>query len=223
MGDPLRPDERAGLMARPRPLPALPIFPDGAGRRYLPLAAPRPQDAAVRPLVAVWEITLRCDLACRHCGSRAGVARPNELTTEECLDLVRQLAELGTREVALIGGEAYLREDWLDIVRAVRERGMLATMTTGGRGITRERARAAKEAGLHSVSVSLDGMEATHDRLRGVHGSFRSALDALRHMRDAGVAVAVNTQINRLSMPELPELLDQLIAERARSWQIQLT
>ena len=67
-------------------------------------------------MIAVWEITLRCDLACRHCGSRAGHGRPDELTTAECLDVVRQLAELGTREVAIIGGEAYLRDDWLDIL-----------------------------------------------------------------------------------------------------------
>ncbi len=119
--DPLGPTERRDLLARPRPPRALPVFPDGgAARRYLPLAEPRPHDARHEPLLAVWELTLRCDLACRHCGSRAGRARPDELTTDECLDLVRQLAELGTREVAIIGGEAYLRDDWLEIVAAVK-------------------------------------------------------------------------------------------------------
>src|SRR5579883_2872897 len=143
--DPLSPGERATLLARRRPERALPVFPE---RRSLPLAEARAEDARVKPIVAVWEITLRCDLACRHCGSRAGKPRPDELSTEECLALVRDLAELGTREVALIGGEAYLREDWLDIVREIKRCGMLATMTTGGRGIDRARAEAAKAAGL---------------------------------------------------------------------------
>src|SRR5690606_14475474 len=67
----------------------------------------------------VWEITLACDLGCRHCGSRAGKAREHELSTEECLDVVRQLADLGVREVTLIGGEAYLREDWDVIAKAI--------------------------------------------------------------------------------------------------------
>ena len=90
-------------------------------RRRLPLAPEaRPIDRELRPIYAVWEVTLRCDLACRHCGSRAGHARPDELTTEEALDLVRQLAELGVKEVTLIGGEAYLRPDWLAIIEAVR-------------------------------------------------------------------------------------------------------
>ena len=59
------------------------------------------------PVYCVWEITLRCDLGCRHCGSRAGKARPAELSTEACLDVVRQLSEMGIRELTLIGGEAY--------------------------------------------------------------------------------------------------------------------
>ena len=49
----------------------------------------RDLDRACRPIYCVWEITLACDLACRHCGSRAGHARPNELSTSECIDLVR--------------------------------------------------------------------------------------------------------------------------------------
>jgi radical SAM protein with 4Fe4S-binding SPASM domain len=192
--------------------------------RHLPLAPEaRDVDRAWRPLYAVWEITLRCDLACRHCGSRAGRARPDELTTAECLDLVEQLAALGVMEVTVIGGEAYLRDDWLEIVRAIRRAGMQATMTTGGRGLDAARARAAAEAGLQSASVSLDGLEATHDRLRGVAGSHRAALAAARHLREAGVGLSVNTQINRLSIPELPEVLEQVIALGARAWQIQLT
>jgi radical SAM protein with 4Fe4S-binding SPASM domain len=222
--DPLTPAERSGLLARPRPSRALPVFADGgASRRYLPLAEPRPEDARYKPLLAVWELTLRCDLACRHCGSRAGRARPDELSTAECLDLIRQLAELGTREVAIIGGEAYLRDDWLEILGAIRARGMQATMTTGGRGMTRERAEGAARAGMHSASVSVDGEEVTHDRLRGVKGSHRAALEAIANLRAAGIPVAANTQINRLSMPELPRVLERLAAAGIRSWQLQIT
>jgi radical SAM protein with 4Fe4S-binding SPASM domain len=223
MSDPLTPAAREKLMraARPRTLPLAPHA--APARRHLPLAAAlRPVDG-VRPIYAVWEITLACDLACRHCGSRAGRARPDELSTEECLDLVRQMAELGVREVTLIGGEAYLREDWLQIVRAIQAYGMTATMTSGGRGIDATLAAAAAEAGLAGVSISLDGLAETHDRLRGVRDSHARAVAALGHLRAAGIPVTVNSQINRLSMPELPELLELLAANGAHSWQIQLT
>ena len=69
--------------------------------------------ASFVPVHAVWEITLQERSQVSPLGSRAGKRRPDELTTDECLDLVRQLARMGTREVTLIGGEAYLRRDWL--------------------------------------------------------------------------------------------------------------
>jgi radical SAM protein with 4Fe4S-binding SPASM domain len=210
------------IEGRPRSLPIAPRA--GPALRHLPLAdEARDVDRAWRPTYAVWEVTLRCDLACAHCGSRAGRTRPEELDTAECLDLVAQISAMGVFEVTVIGGEAYLRDDWLQIVRAIRDGGMRCSMTTGGRGITPELARAAAEAGLQSTSVSIDGNEATHDRLRGVAGVYRSALAAAAHLKAAGIGLAVNTQINRLSMRELPDVLETIIAVGARAWQIQLT
>ncbi len=209
-------------MTGPRRLPIAPVAPPA--RRHLPLLEPvRDIDRTVRPILAVWEITLACDLACGHCGSRAGKARPEELTTAECLDIVDQLAELGVIEVVLIGGEAYLREDWCEIIAKIAACGMEPLITTGGRGMTAERARAAKAAGLVSASVSIDGLEATHDLQRAVKGSFASALEAMRHLQEAGVPVSANTQINRLSQHELPAILETIIAHGAHSWQIQIT
>lgn len=209
--------DRAG-----RSLPLAPKAP--AALRHLPLAQDaRAIDRGMRPIHAIWETTLRCDLACRHCGSRAGRERPDELSTAESLDLVRQLAALGVLEVSLIGGEAYLRDDWLEIIAAVRAAGMQCTMVTGGRGLTAERALAAAAAGLQSVSVSIDGGAESHDRLRGVVGSHRAALEAARNLTGAGIPVAVNTQINRLSMPDLSGVLDTAIALGAHAWQIMLT
>jgi radical SAM protein with 4Fe4S-binding SPASM domain len=205
-----------------RRLPLAPRAP--AARRHLPLAdAARPTDVAHRPILAVWEITLACDLACRHCGSRAGRARPDELSTDECFDVVDQLAELGVFEVVLIGGEAYLRDDWTRIVARIKERGMSPLLTTGGRGLTPERAATAAAAGLASASVSIDGGAAVHDRLRGVAGSHAAALAAMRALREAGIPISANTQINRLSMADLPGVLETIIEHGAHSWQLQLT
>lgn len=172
---------------------------------------------------AVWEITLKCNLACSHCGSRAGDARTGELSTAEALDLVRQLDEADIREITLIGGEAYLRKDWLEIAAEIHRRGIVATMVTGGLGISARLAERMAQAGLTSVSLSIDGLEATHDSLRGVPGSWRSAFLALKHLREAGLQVSVNTQINKRSMPELSALY-ALIAEMGiHSWQLQMT
>jgi len=202
----------------------LPIAPLAEpARRRLPLAGPSRQKDGCRPIYAVWELTLRCDLACRHCGSRAGRARPDELDTAQALDLVRQMAELEVTEVILIGGEAYLRDDWLEIARAIVAHGMECNLTTGGRGMTPERARAAKAAGIRNVSVSLDGLEATHDALRGVTGAYKSALAALAALKEAGIAITANTQIGKQNLHEVPQVFEVLRAAGIHTWQVQLT
>jgi radical SAM protein with 4Fe4S-binding SPASM domain len=210
------------LGARPR---SLPLAPKAApSRRRLPLAdEARTQDKYWRPIYAVWEITLACDLACRHCGSRAGKSRPDELSTEECFDLIDQMHALQVKEVTIIGGEAYLRDDWLDIVRRIRGHGMQCSMTTGGRNLTLDKALAAKEAGILSVSVSIDGLREAHDDQRGVQGSFDSALAAMANLKEAKIPFSCNTQINRRNLHEIPEVFEILAKAGMHSWQVQLT
>jgi radical SAM protein with 4Fe4S-binding SPASM domain len=174
------------------------------------------------PRFVVWEITLRCDQQCRFCGTRAGRPRPDELTTPEAVAVVDQLAEMGTVEIAIHGGEAYLRRDWLEIVRAIRAHGIDCTMVTGGRGFTAELAAEAKAAGITAVSVSVDGTEATHDALRALHGSHAGAMRALENLRAAGIPVGCNTQINRKNLGELDAVLDLIAARGVYGWQVQL-
>jgi radical SAM protein with 4Fe4S-binding SPASM domain len=96
-------------------------------------------------------------------------------------------------------------------------------MTTGGRGVTAELAHAMKARGIYSVSVSVDGLEATHDLMRAARGSFRSALAALGHFREAGITITANTNVNRLNAPDLETLYDTLRVRGIVSWQVQLT
>jgi radical SAM protein with 4Fe4S-binding SPASM domain len=201
---------------------ALPIY--GASARKSPdMLEVRDVDREARPYYVVWEITLRCDLACRHCGSRAGKARSDELDTREALDLVAQLADLGTREITLIGGEVYLRDDWLVIARAIVDRGMKLGVATGGRGLTRDRAAALRDLGIRSIGVSIDGLPESHDDLRAMKGSHAAAMEALGHLAALGIARSVNTQINARNLHEIEELWELLRPTGIRAWQVQMT
>lgn len=175
------------------------------------------------PVHVVWELTLACDLKCIHCGSRAGHRRISELDTRECLEVVDSLARLGTREVSLIGGEAYLRRDLPEIIRAIRSHGIYCGIQTGGRHFTPSLMERVVEAGLNGIGVSIDGLEPLHDKLRGAPGSFRAALDTLRRAKIAGLRTSVNTQIGSETLADLSGLLQVVIASGARQWQVQLT
>jgi radical SAM protein with 4Fe4S-binding SPASM domain len=175
------------------------------------------------PAFVVWELTLACDHACTHCGSRAGRAREDELSTEEALGVVAQLVANRTREVVLIGGEAYLHPGFLDVVRAITTAGIRCGMTTGGLGITAELARDLAAAGMYSVSVSVDGMGVTHDRMRSRRGSFDATVRAHEHLRAARIRLSANTNLNRLNLHDLEALYEELLARGVRTWQVQLT
>jgi radical SAM protein with 4Fe4S-binding SPASM domain len=175
------------------------------------------------PVHAVWEVTLRCDQACGHCGSRAGKARPVELDTAQCLDVARSMIRLGCREVSLIGGEAYLRDDLEEIIAFLANAGIRVTMQTGGRTLTTTRARSLKAAGMSAVGVSVDGNEATHDLLRGSKGSYAAAIRALDACWAAGLVVACNTQANKLTLPVLEETCHELRRHGIQAWKVQVT
>lgn len=199
---------------------------EGAGMdvRPGPVRAPSASDfEQPRPIYVVWEITLSCNLKCIHCGSRAGKPRADELSTQECVSVIEQLAGLGTREITLIGGEAYLRRDWLTLIREIAGRGILCGLQTGGRALTAEKIRQAAAAGLTSAGVSIDGLPETHDRLRGVPGSFDMAMRALKGFREHGLTGSVNTQINALNLPQVRDIFRRIVDAGATGWQVQLT
>lgn len=136
---------------------------------------------------------------------------------------MRQFAEMGIREITLIGGEAYLRDDWDVIARAIRDHGMSCGITTGARNLTPERIERAVAAGVNGISVSIDGLRDTHDAQRGVPGSWDAAVAASRRIADTPIRLSTNTQINRLSLPELPALATLLAELGSEAWQIQIT
>ncbi len=182
-----------------------------------------PQDHPWHPRYVVWELTLACDHTCGHCGSRAGRARPDELTLPEALQVVAQLQAAGTRDVVLIGGEAYLYTGFLEIVAALREAGIRPLMTSGGRGLKPPRCRDLKEAGIALVSISVDGLSQAHNAIRESPTSYRDATRALTNLRDAGIPAAANTNVNRRNLHDLEALYEVLRSFDITAWQVQLT
>lgn len=179
------------------------------------------EDRARRcPVYAVWEVTLACDQRCLHCGSRAGRRRGAELSLAECRTTIEELAALGTREITLMGGEVYLRPDWLDLIRAVSSAGIRCTLLTGGRAMTEAKLREARAAGLHGIGVSIDGTAALHDEMRGVPGSYETALSTLRSAAEVGLPSTVNTQVGPRTVPVLGELAEALAQAGALGWRI---
>lgn len=179
------------------------------------------QQCQHRLSLCVWELTLACNLRCGHCGSSAGRARPNELTTAEALDLVAQLVDLGCQTVGLSGGEPTLRPDWDRIVAAAVRRGLTVTLVSNGTTMTPELAGRAADAGLNSIALSLDGTALTHEALRGT-GTYRKVIEAAEQVRSAGLPFAVMTHLNTRNLGELERIHARAEELGAFCWQVQL-
>jgi len=169
----------------------------------------------------IWELTLACNLRCLHCGSSAGKARENELTLKEALKLVKDLAELGTHEVCLMGGEPLIRKDWYEIAKEVRNYGMSLSIISNAYNISDDVINKFRKLEPHAISTSLDGGTAkTHDHIRGINGSFDRVMKYLELSRKADLPTSAITTVSRLNFKELP-LIKDLLFDRFIAWQIQ--
>jgi len=85
------------------------------------------------PRACVWELTLSCNLRCKHCGSFAGSRRDDEMSLEENLDVADQLAALGCRRVTLSGGEPLVQPEFMaSIFRGCKEMKLHTALDTTG-------------------------------------------------------------------------------------------
>ena len=170
------------------------------------------------PFLIVWDFTHKCNLKCTHCYSDSGGIREEELTTAQAKAVVDQLADAGVTALAFSGGEPLTRSDFFEVARHASDRGMYISLATNGTLLTKENVRKLKEAKVNYVDVSIDGATAkTHDKFRGVPGTFDKAIAGLNNCVEADLCVCIATTATKNNLEEMPAIIDlaeQIGAER---------
>jgi len=161
------------------------------------------------PLVLSWNITRKCNLKCPHCYINATTQEPiNELTTEEAKNLIDQICEVSRPLLVLSGGEPLLRQDVYELVRYGAEKGLKMGLGSNGSLIDDAAAKKLKEAGIETVSISLDShVPEQHDEFRGVKGSWEKAAKAIKALRENGVMVQVNTTVTQQNYDQIDDIM----------------
>jgi len=183
------------------------------GRRSGDLPSHLLQFSRDKKPVVVWNVTRACNLKCRHCYAHA-VERSGEkeLTTEQALTMIDDLADFGVPVILFSGGEPLVRRDIVTLASYAVDKGIRAVISTNGTLITKEVARELRRVGLSYVGISLDGMEKINDQFRGKKGAFEAAMSGIKNCQDAGLKVGLRFTINRLNMDEIPRIFDLLEA-----------
>lgn len=180
----------------------------------------RRREHALRELM--FEMTDACNLRCLHCGSSCEASGDYLDVDAACalLDEVAGAYDPGGIRVTATGGEPFLNGRLFDMLDHAHGLGFQLGMTTNGMLITPERARHLADLEYGSVTVSLDGMEGTHDAFRGVPGAWRGAVRGMGNLIDAGITPSVTTVANATNIGELDGMGRFLDGMGVRLWRI---
>lgn len=175
------------------------------------------------PMIVYWETTLACGLACRHCRATAMPERaPGELSTAQGLRLLDDITGFGDPlpHVVFTGGDPLRRADLEDLVRGAGQRGIGASLAPAVTpDMTRDRLASLQQAGVQTISLSLDGSDADrHDGLRGVVGTYDMTMQAFEWAADLGLPVQVNTLVTDQTLADLPAVYDLLTTKTVMRW-----
>lgn len=158
------------------------------------------------PICLTWELTYACNLACVHCLSSSGRRDPRELSTAQCREVIDELQRMQVFYVNIGGGEPTVRPDFWELVDYATDRGVGVKFSTNGVRLTPQRAAWVAGRDYVDVQISLDGATAeVNDEVRGP-GSHRTAVTAMRNLRDAGVeGFKLSVVMTRHNIPQLDE------------------
>ena len=166
-----------------------------------------------RPIV-IWNITRTCNLHCAHCYAAShDEVYPGELSTAQAKEVLDDMADFKVPVVLFSGGEPTMRKDLPELIGYANELdGLNPLISTNGTLLDKPMVKRLHDAGLRRAGISLDGMEATHDKFRGYKGAFKLTLAGIRNSLEAGMRVSLRVTVTKRNVDDLPELFD--LAER---------
>jgi radical SAM protein with 4Fe4S-binding SPASM domain len=175
-----------------------------------------------RPLrKAILELTRACNMNCIHCASAAGKVRPDELSNDKFSIIIDEANEMGAGDIIFSGGEPLLRVGWDKLGKKVREYGMRLGMVTNGTYVMKYIDEI--EEYVSGLTISLDGLEETHNYYRQDNSSFKTVIGDFKELAKRDVIRFASTSISKLNINQLEDMYKLLIDLEVIGWQVHLT
>jgi len=161
------------------------------------------------PVEVLITLTNRCNLKCIMCNfHNYPMDIRDELSTKDIISMVEQLKNLKIGNITFSGGEPLLRSDLFEIIHYAHSLGMNTTLLTNGTIMEDDLVKRINDSGLNSIWVSIDGLEDTHDSIRG-KGSFVKSINFIKTIIKECPAVSLNiaTTVMNSNLEDIPRLL----------------
>lgn len=172
------------------------------------------------------EMTLQCNMTCRHCGSNCGTSRPSGiLAKEEICSLLKEVADAydpSGMMLCITGGEPLMRSDLFEIMGYAHSLGFSWGMTTNGTHIDQAAVERMMQTGMSTISVSLDGLREVHDWFRRKPGSFDQAVRGIQLLNKQSrfQDIQVTTVVHRKNIHQLSAIYDFVSSLHIDSWRL---
>ncbi|USN45804.1 MAG: radical SAM protein [Candidatus Woesearchaeota archaeon] len=166
------------------------------------------KDILSAPVRAYFELTRRCNLACKHCFVSSSPKAPIGESTSNLIRIIDDLADNRVIDVRFTGGELTTRPDWFEVLKHAKNRGLQISVNTNGIYLNLKDVMAKlTDLKVNQVTISIDGAEINHDFMRG-KGSFRKAITSLIALSKIGIPVRTNTVLTRRNAKDVPQILE---------------
>ncbi len=164
------------------------------------------------PITVFGAFTYKCNLACTHCYQEAGPPLADEMTTQEALDIIDDLARSGTSNLSISGGEVFLRNDAFELVEYAASQKMRTLIVSNGYTVTEDVMRTLKKCGLDYMAISIDSITPeVHDTFRGKPHSLERATNAVHCTTRMGLVSSVRATAFRFNYNSIPQLFEWCI------------
>lgn len=174
-------------------------------------------DILFQPKTATFNITDNCNGRCITCNAWKQKSE-NELTTDEVINILGQLKNVGVSNIGFAGGEPLLRRDLPEIIQEASNLGFeRISLITNALLLNKDKAKELLESGLNSIGISIDGLEKTNDMIRGIKGHYKKSISALKtlvELRDSeyhNLDIWVSTTLTKFNLSEIPKIIQMCI------------
>ncbi len=160
-------------------------------------------------MIVSWMTTNECNLKCEHCYQDAEYSTDKELTTQEGMKLIDEIARAGFKIMIFSGGEPLMRPDIFDLVKHAKEKGLRPVFGSNGTLITEEIAQKLKDAGACSMGISVDSLIAEkHDKFRGLKHAHELTMQGIENCKKVGLSFQLHTTVVDWNRDEITHITD---------------